>query len=136
MLPAALRQKQCKDWKPVHAFVALQPPPILSNTSKLCTHFRILADKILWTLQIYSMYFLHFLQGVQDSTVIPLHCTVCTPSRVKKNVNTDLQWFTVTSTLLHCNVYGKYILVTCTLFYGCSSFHCIYLQCSFTNGNI
>ena len=27
MPPAALRYKQCNDWKPVHAFVALQPPP-------------------------------------------------------------------------------------------------------------
>ena len=26
-----------------------------------------------------------------------------------KKVNTDLQSFTVTSTLLHCNVYGKYL---------------------------
>ena len=118
MLPAALRHKQCNDWKPVHAFVALQPPPILSNTSKLCTHFRILADKILWTLQIYSMYFLHFLQGVQDSTVIPLHCTVCTPSIVKKKCK---HWFTV----VYCNIV-MCMWNTCKvyIFYGCPTFHC------------
>ena len=36
-----------------------------------------------------------------------------------KDVNTDLQWFTVTSTLLHCNVYGKYLCIFYTsLFMG------------------
>ena len=30
-------------------------------------------------------------------------------SGFSQNVNNDLQWFTVTSTLLHFSVYGKYL---------------------------
>ena len=45
---------------------------------------------------------------VQLSTVIPLYCLHLITAQVQwKNVNTDLQWFTVKSTLLHCNVYGS-----------------------------
>ena len=53
-------------------------------------------------------------------TDIQLYCLhlIPAPSTVK-NWNTYLQWFTVTSTLLHCNVYGKYLCIFYTsLFMG------------------
>ena len=52
------------------------------------------------TANIFKLIFTLFI-GVPDSIVIPLYS--------EKNVNTDLHWFTVTSILLHCNVYGKYL---------------------------
>ena len=55
--------------------------------------------------------FLYALQINQSYTFYgcpTFHFPLAAPSTVKK-VNTYLQWFTVTSTLLHCNVYGKYL---------------------------
>ena len=56
------------------------------------------------------MYFLQFLQV--SHFLLYSNCTVYIKLLLQvqlKNVNTDLQWFTVTSTLLHCKVQGKYL---------------------------
>ena len=78
-----------------------------------------------YTANIFNVIFTLF-TGVPLSTVIPLYCLhlITAPSTVENCKNcTDLQWFTVTSTLLHCTVYGKY---TCTV--QCTLFPCVPLS--------
>ena len=112
-----------------------------ANSRPLDSHFK----SFFWSLQYF------FLAEIQNNfeNKMYLHCKYiqcnfytfylcptfhCNPTvlftfilQVKwKNVNPDLQWITIKSTLLHCNEYGK-ILVTFTLFYRCLSFHYIYL---------
>ena len=68
-------------------------------------------DIILWpcTANIFNVIFTAF-TCVPFSNVIPLYGLhlITAPSTVKY-VKTDLQWFTVISTLLHCNIYCKYL---------------------------
>ena len=62
-----------------------------------------------YTANIFIVVFTIF-TCVPFSNVIPLYglYLITAPSTVE-NVKTDLQWFTVKSTFLHCNMDGKYL---------------------------
>ena len=63
----------------------------------------------MYTANIFNVIFTLFM-CVPLSTVIPLYYLhLITTQSTVENVNTNLQWFTVTSKLLHCTVYGKYL---------------------------